>query len=43
MHHTPPHINHSKISNIKKENNKKVTRGVWMHHTPPRQGSPLTV
>ena len=32
----------TKISNVKEEK-KKVTRGVWMHHTPPRQGSPLTV
>jgi hypothetical protein len=23
MHHTPPHINHAKISNVKEENNKK--------------------
>ena len=35
----------TKMSNVKEEekNKKKVTRGVWMHHTPPRQGNPLTV
>ena len=37
---TSSDINHAKISKLKEENKKKVTHGVWMHHTPPREGSP---